>query len=117
MDFDYGVIEPAAAVQFRFVTDSDWLGMAGSRVYIDPRQSALVGAARFGDLPLGQRLYSLIVPLHAGRGVTPTYLAVLLFFTALGDGNDVLGRRQLPAQASEAPQARRVGRGRPGWRR
>ena len=83
MDFDYGVIEPAAAVQFRFVTDSDWLGMAGSRVYIDPRQSALVGAARFGDLPLGQRLYSLIVPLHAGRGVTPTYLAVLLFFTAL----------------------------------
>ena len=27
------------------------------------------------------------------------------------DGNDVLGRLQLPAQASEAPQARRVGRG------
>ena len=82
-DFDYGAVEPAVALQFRFVTDSDWLGMAGSRVYIDPRQSALIGAARFDDLPLGQRLYSLIVPLHAGRGVTPTYLAVLLFFTAL----------------------------------
>lgn len=82
-DFEYGVVDPAAAVQVRFVTDGDWLGMAGSRVYIDPRQSALIGAARFDALPIGQRLYALIVPLHAGRSVTPGYLAVLPFCTLL----------------------------------
>ena len=82
-DFEYGTVDPAAAVQFRFVTAGDWLGMAGSRVYIDPRQSALVGTARFDDLPFGQRLYSLIVPLHTGRNVSPAYLAVLLLCTAL----------------------------------
>ena len=81
--FRYGVVDPAAAVQFRFVTDSDWLGMAGSRVYVDPHQSALIGSARFGALPLGQRLYNLIVPLHAGRGTGPAYLAALLLCTGL----------------------------------
>ena len=79
----YGALDPAAAVQFRFVTGGDWLGMAGSRVYLDPRQSALIGAARFEDLPIGQRLYNLIVPLHAGRGVTPAYLVALLIGTVL----------------------------------
>ena len=69
VDFEYGVVDPASAVQFRFVTESDWLGMAGSRVFLDPRQSALIGTARFDDLPVGQRLYSLIVPLHSGRSV------------------------------------------------
>ena len=82
-DFEYGVVDPTSAVQFRFVTDSDWLGMAGSKVFVDPRQSALVGTARFDDLPVGQRLYSLIVPLHTGRNVAPAYLAVLLLCTAL----------------------------------
>lgn len=82
-EFEYGEVDPAAAVQFRFVTAGDWLGMAGSRVYIDPRQSALVGTARFDELPVGQRLYSLIVPLHTGRNVSPVYLAVLLLCTAL----------------------------------
>lgn len=82
-EFEYGEVDPAAAVQFRFVTAGDWLGMAGSRVYIDPRQSALVGTARFDDLPVGQQLYSLIVPLHTGRNVSPAYLAVLLLCTAL----------------------------------
>ncbi len=81
--FRYGVVDPAAAIQFRFVTDSDWLGMAGSRVYVDPRQSALIGSVRFGDLPLGQRFYNLIVPLHAGRGTSPTYLAALVLCTGL----------------------------------
>ena len=79
----FGAVDPATAVQFRFVTAGDWLGMAGSRVYLDPRQSALIGAARFDDLPIGQRLYSLIVPLHAGRGVTPAYLVALLIGTLL----------------------------------
>ena len=81
--FEYGTVDPAAAVQFRFVTDGDWFGMAGSRVYIDARQSALVGTAQFDDLPIGQRLYSLIVPLHAGRNISPAYLAMLLLCTAL----------------------------------
>ncbi len=83
VDFEYGVVDPASAVQFRFVTDGDWVGMAGSRVFIDPRQSALIGKARFDELPVGQRLYSLIVPLHTGRNVAPAYLAVLLLCTAL----------------------------------
>ena len=83
VDFEYGIVDPASAVQFRFVTDGDWLGMAGSRVFVDPRQSALIGKARFDDLPTGQRLYSLMVPLHTGRNVAPAYLAVLLFCTAL----------------------------------
>lgn len=82
-DVEYGVIDPASAVQFRFVTNSDWLGMAGSRVFVDPRQSALIGTARFDDLPVGQRLYSLIVPLHTGRNAAPAYLTVLLLCTAL----------------------------------
>ena len=80
---EYGVVNPAGAVQFRFVTDSDWLGVAGSRVYVDPRQSALIGAARFGDLPLGQRLYSVIVAAHAGRGTAPGYLAALVIASVL----------------------------------
>ena len=82
----YGVVDPAAAIQFRFVTGSDWFGTAGSRVYVDPRQSALIGAVRFGDLPPGQRFYNLIVPLHAGRGTAPAYLAALLLCTGLGHG-------------------------------
>ena len=83
VEFEYGVVDPASAVQFRFATDSDWLGMAGSRVFVDPRQSALIGRARFDDLPFGQRLYSLIVPLHTGRNVAPAYLVALLLCTVL----------------------------------
>ena len=82
-DLRYGVVDPAAAVQFRFATGSDWFGTAGSRVYVDPLQSALIGSVRFGDLPLGQRFYNLIVPLHAGRGAAPAYLAALLLCTGL----------------------------------
>lgn len=80
---DWGTVNPAVALQFRFVTDADWLGVAGSRVYIDPGQSALLGAAPFGALPLGQKLYQLMVPVHTGRGTSREYLAVIVFLTAI----------------------------------
>ena len=78
-----GGVKAQAAIQFRYISEKDWLGVAGSRVYIEPAQSAYLGAVRFDALPFGQKLYTMIVPLHTGRNVSPTYLGVMLVFTAL----------------------------------
>ena len=78
-----GAMNPQAAIQFRYISEKDWLGVAGSRVYIEPAQSAYLGAVRFDALPFGQKLYTMVVPLHTGRNVSPTYLGVMLVFAAL----------------------------------
>jgi uncharacterized iron-regulated membrane protein len=78
-----GEVNPDTAISVRFVTPDDWFDIAGSRVLIDAHQSALLGAQPFSSLPVGQQLYSLVLPLHTGHGTSSTYLFVLLIFTLI----------------------------------
>ena len=68
------------ALEFRFVTSGDWLGMAGSKVLIDTERSALVGSLRFADQSFGNQIYNMILPLHTGRNLSKNYLVVILVF-------------------------------------
>lgn len=80
---EFDSVNPRNAIQFRYVTDKDWLGVAGSRVFIDPGQSGYLGAVRFEALPFGQKLYTMILPLHTGRNISTVYLGVVLVFSIL----------------------------------
>ena len=70
--------EYANAAQFRFHTNGDWFGLAGSVVYIDKTNGAYLGHQAFADYPAGQQVYELLLPLHTGRGLTPLYLVIML---------------------------------------
>ena len=70
--------EYANAAQFRFHTNGDWFGLAGSVVYIDKINGAYLGHQAFADYPAGQQVYELLLPLHTGRGLTPLYLVIML---------------------------------------
>ncbi len=71
------------AMEFRFVTSGDWLGMAGSKVLIDTEQSSLVGSLRFGHQSFSSQIYNMILPLHTGRNLSKNYLIVILVFMLL----------------------------------
>ena len=103
----FGTVEPRRAIQFRYVTSRDWLGVAGSRVYIDPGQSGFLGAAPFDSLPLGQQLYMMIVPVHTGRNVSSGYLAIMLLFAALATVVTVSGIVSMTKHLRQQSQAKR----------
>ena len=71
-------------IEFRFRATGDWLGLANSKVRINTEHSTLVEVSRFEEQSLGEKLYSIIVPLHSGRGLHIGYLLVLLVFSLLG---------------------------------
>ena len=73
-----------AIVELRFVTQSDWFGLAGSKVRIDKNSSALVSAVLFSSLAVGEKIVSILVPLHTGRGLHAGYVALLLMFSLIG---------------------------------
>lgn len=73
----------ADAAQFRFHTEGDWLGMAGSIVYIDASSGAYLGRQAFADYSAGRQLYELMLPLHTGRGITSVYLLSMLVMMSL----------------------------------
>ncbi len=71
-------------LEFRFITPSDWLGMAASKVRIDRAESTLVEASVFGDFHLGEKLFSILTPLHTGRLLPTPYAAALLVLSFIG---------------------------------
>ena len=75
-------VEPV--MEFRVATSDDWLGLANSQVHINPATSTLLGVFMFKDKSVGEKLYSLLVPLHSGRSLHAGYVAVLLILSALG---------------------------------
>lgn len=70
-------------MQFRYHTKEDWLGLAGSYVYVHSQTGAIQKVDNFGDLTLSEKLYRMIVPLHTGRGLTSFYLLSMLVVMTL----------------------------------
>ena len=68
----------AGALQLKYHTANDWLGFAGSSVYVDIGSGALLGHEDFGQLAFGEKLYRFIVPLHTGRNLPSVYLLVMI---------------------------------------
>ena len=58
--------------------------MAQSHVRIDINNSQLISTTLFSQLPMGEKIYSLIKPLHTGHGLPVGYVIVQLIFSLLG---------------------------------
>lgn len=71
-------------IEFRFLANGDWLGLANSKVRINTERSTLVDVSRFEEQSVGEKLYAVIVPLHSGRGLHIGYVVVLFVFSLLG---------------------------------
>ena len=71
------------SMELRYTSEHDWLGLAGSSVFVATDSGAILGQQAFADLPLGHKLYRMIVPLHTGRGVTSNYLLAMLLIMSL----------------------------------
>lgn len=80
--------EPAAdeeqILEFRFLAPGDWLGLPNSKVLIDQTESTLVEVSAFKDLPPGEKLYSILKPLHMGKGLHAGYVLLQLALSLLG---------------------------------
>jgi hypothetical protein len=79
-------------ISFRFSTQADWLGLPSSYIRIDSHSSELISLKQFKQLSTGEKIMSVIKPLHTGRGLHWGYVLVLLLMSALG----VLMRRFKP---------------------
>ena len=71
-------------IELRFHAPGDWLGLGGNAVKIDKKSSQLVDVIRFADLPLGEKIYSLLKPLHTGHHLPVAYVFVLLILSLIG---------------------------------
>ncbi len=70
--------------EFRYLTKDDWLGLAKSKVFIDKKTSTLTRVTPFKSLSMGEKMYSLLIPLHTGRNLHASYVLVLLVFSLIG---------------------------------
>lgn len=75
---------PGNALEFRFLAPGDWLGLPASNVQVDPDNSTLIDVRAFRDLPPGEKLYSVLKPLHMGKGLPAIYVLVQLALSLLG---------------------------------
>ena len=73
-----------AIYELRYLNEADWFGLANSKVKIDKTSSTLVDAIPFGNLLMGEKIYSILVPLHTGRNLHSGYVIVLLIFSFIG---------------------------------
>ena len=71
-------------ISFRFSTQADWLGLPSSYIRIDSQSSELISLKQFKQLSTGEKIMSVIKPLHTGRGLHWGYVLVLLLMSALG---------------------------------
>lgn len=71
-------------LEFRFHAPGDWLGLASSKVKIDKNSSQLVDVVLFRDLPLSEKFYFILVPLHTGHNLPAVYVIALLVLSLLG---------------------------------
>ncbi len=74
----------AKILTFKFNTPNNWFGLAQSHVRIDINNSQLISTTLFSQLPMGEKIYSLIKPLHTGHGLPVGYVIVQLIFSLLG---------------------------------
>ena len=73
-----------AIVTLRLLTPQDWFGLPSSKVYINRKKSQVTGSDFFSELSFGEKLYSIIVPLHTGRNLSAIYVAVLMLLSIIG---------------------------------
>ncbi len=78
-------------LELRFHTLGDWLGLTGSKAKIDKQSSQLVEVILFHDLALGEKFYSILVPLHTGHNLPTAYVAVLLILSFFWHVDGLLG--------------------------
>lgn len=75
---------PPMLIKLRFSTPGDWLDLASSSVEIDKKSSTLVNMTLFSQQPLGEKIYSILAPLHIGTRLPIFYVITILILTCLG---------------------------------
>ena len=73
-----------AIITLRLLTPQDWFGLPSSKVYINRKKSQVTGSDFFSESSFGEKLYSIIVPLHTGRNLSAIYVAVLMLLSIIG---------------------------------
>jgi uncharacterized iron-regulated membrane protein len=75
---------PEQILTFQFHASGDWLGIAASRVNIDKQGSLLVDTSLYSDLSLGEKVFSILKPLHTGHDLPAYYVVLQLLLSLLG---------------------------------
>jgi uncharacterized iron-regulated membrane protein len=71
-------------IEFNFQHQDDWFEIKRSKAYITQRKSELVDVILYSDLPLKDKVYSLLKPLHTGHDLPVYYVIILLLFSIIG---------------------------------
>ena len=71
-------------IEFNFQHQDDWFEITRSKAYITQRKSELVDVILYSDLPLKDKVYSLLKPLHTGHDLPVYYVIILLLFSIIG---------------------------------
>lgn len=74
----------AMLLTFKVQDEHSWLGLPNNQVVIDRYRSTVVSGRRFTRLSLGEKFYSVLKPLHTGRGLHYSYVVFLFLMSVLG---------------------------------
>lgn len=78
------VEEPEQILDFKFHAQGNWLGIASSSVKIDKTTSTLKDVILFSEQTFGEKIYSILIPLHTGMRLPAIYTLVLLAMSFFG---------------------------------
>lgn len=73
-----------SALEFRFLSEGDWLGLPANKVLIDRKQGVITHVTHASAMTFGQKLYGVLMPLHTGRGLPWGYVMALLVLSLIG---------------------------------
>lgn len=76
--------KPDKRIEFHFQHQYDWFEITSSKAYITQRKSELVDVALYSNLPLTDKIYALLKPLHTGHDLPVFYVIILLLFSLIG---------------------------------
>lgn len=76
--------KPDKRIEFNFIHADNWFEILRSQVFITQRKSMLVDVSLSSDLPLKDKVYALLKPLHTGHDLPIVYVIVVLLLSLIG---------------------------------
>jgi uncharacterized iron-regulated membrane protein len=71
-------------ITLQYLKPGDWLGLANNKVKVHQKKSIVVETVNFQNFSFGQKLYSILKPLHTGRDLHFSYVVLLLIMSLIG---------------------------------
>lgn len=71
-------------ITLNYLKSGDWLSLPNNKVQLHQTKSVIVNVQSFQDFTLGQKLYSVLKPLHTGSNLPFAYVVLLLVMSLIG---------------------------------